>query len=88
MTRDDFTPPPDPRWNEDPWNEPSEWYLYRCQTCDYVEWIEDIVFDAFPPAGPRDGPILGCPECNGERRWDRDTPTKRSWQRPRLPEAT
>ena len=63
---------------------PSEWYLYRCLSCDNTEWVEDIVFDAFPPAAPGDGPALGCRNCNQLMRWDRDTPTEPSALRAQL----
>ncbi len=41
-------------------------YPYRCRTCDYKEWTEDIFVDSFPPDGPGDCPTLCCPECGGD----------------------
>ena len=45
-----MSPPrePPPTDFEDPWIGPSTWYNYRCRTCDHVDWVEDIIFDAFP----------------------------------------
>jgi hypothetical protein len=70
---------------EDPWNVPSEWYLYRCRSCDSTSWTEDIVFDAFPHHKPDGGPALGCTECNALCYWDSSIPTKFSIDDPSLP---
>ena len=87
MSRDDREASLAAFWaKEAPWNEPSEWYLYRCRSCDCVTWTENIIFDGFPPAAPGDGPALVCLECNGETRWDRNIPTKHSWTEPPLPQ--
>ena len=75
------------RKTEDPWIAPSEWYLYRCRSCDFVSWVEDIAFDAFPPHRPGGGPVLGCRECNGECFWDASVPTQFSYGEPPLPLA-
>lgn len=80
----DATPPNDSSLEDRPFGGPSEWYLYRCLSCDHTEWVEDIVFDAFPPAAPLDGPVLGCYECNDDMRWDRDTPTRLSEKDPNV----
>ena len=60
-----MSPPrePPPTDFEDPWIGPSTWYNYRCRTCDHVDWVEDIIFDAFPATPPSRGPLLYCPDC-------------------------
>ena len=61
---------------------PSEWYKYRCRSCDHTDWVEDIVVDAFPPAEPEGFPAIVCPECGGDFRCDTSEPTKHSRQHP------
>ena len=79
--------PPPETGTDYPFTDPSEWYLYRCRSCDYTEWVEDIVFDAFPPAAPGDGPVLVCRECEKNMRWDRTTPTRYSFDDPTFADA-
>ncbi len=67
---------------EAPWNEPSEWYSFRCHSCDYREWVEDIVFFAFPHTEPGKGPILYCPECENDFIYDPSIPIKLAYERP------
>ena len=61
---------------------PSEWYKYRCRSCSYSDWVEDIVVDAFPDVEPEGFPAIVCPECGGDFRCDTSEPTKRSRQHP------
>ena len=58
-----MSPPrePPPSDLEDPWIGPGTWYNYRCQTCDHVDWVEAIIFDAFPATPPSRGPLLLLP---------------------------
>ena len=82
MTR----PPPnelDP--TDGPWTGPSEWYRYRCRSCNHRDWVEEIVVDAFPPDGPGDCPILECPNCGGNFCCDPEIPTKHSLSHPDAP---
>lgn len=68
---------------EDPWmSGPSDWYKYRCRSCDHTDWVEDIVVDAFPPVEPEGVPALICPECGGNFRWDNSKQIKSSRQHP------
>ena len=60
----------------------SDWYKYRCHSCNHTDWIEDIVVDAFPPVEPEGVPALFCPECGGNFRWDTSEPIKTSHQHP------
>ena len=78
-------PPPD---DEDPWIGPSTWYRYRCRVCHHVDWVEDIIVDAFPPTAPSRSPILYCPDCANREAtfvWDDSTPPKQSRTHPRPP---
>ena len=48
-------------------NSPSQWYNYRCVSCNYETQIEDVVVDAyFYSQGCKKGvyPTFTCPECN------------------------
>ena len=76
---------PPPTDFEDPWIGPSTWYNYRCRACDHANWVEDIIFDAFPPTKPGGGPLLYCPECGGEFMWDESKPPKLSLDNPSPP---
>jgi len=50
-----------------PWlDEPSEWFKYLCRSCNYTEWVQDIVVYGFPPEKPKGTPVLDCRECGGE----------------------
>ncbi len=45
-------PPNAPDWlrqmmEEMPWHAPSHWYNYRCRSCDYRDWVDDIIVDGF-----------------------------------------
>lgn len=64
---------------------PTRWYHYGCRDCDHVDWVEDIIFDAFPRTEPGGAPLLYCPECGGEFRWDELTPPKRTVGKPAPP---
>ena len=68
--------------DEAPWNEPSEYFKFQCRSCDYSGWVEDIMFYAFPPSKPGDGPKLTCPECEGDFIFDKSVPSKISEMRP------
>jgi len=61
---------------------PSDWYRYRCRSCDHTDWVEDIVVDAFPPVEPEGFPAIVCPECGGSFRCDTSEPVKSSRQHP------
>ena len=63
---------------EYPWMGHSDWYKYRCRSCNHTDWIEDIVVDAFPSVEPEGVPALICPECGG----DTSEPIKSSLQHP------
>jgi hypothetical protein len=54
FTKELMTDPnnPDHLSGENPWTEPSEWYSYRCRSCDHTGWVEDIGVDSFPPEKP------------------------------------
>jgi len=67
---------------DEPFTGPSDWYKYRCRSCDYTDWVEDIVVDSFPPAEPEGFPAIVCPECGGSFRYDASEPVKRSRQHP------
>ncbi len=67
---------------EDPWTEPSEWFSYRCRSCNHTGWVEDIGVDSFPPEKHGGVPILQCPECGGDWACDTSIPTKRSFSQP------
>ena len=41
------TPPPNDPPDEDPWTGPSEWFRYRCRSCNHADWVEDIGALAF-----------------------------------------
>ena len=72
-------PPPDLDPGEDlPWTAPSEWYRYRCRSCDYAEWVEDIVVDAFPSEPDGTPALLGCRECGKLMAHDLSEPTIKS----------
>ena len=73
---------------EDPWMEPSTWYRYRCPSCDFVTWVEDIVVDAFPPEKPGGLPLIGgCIQCGNEiLRADPDVAPKTSFLQPQEPQ--
>ena len=64
---------------------PSEWYKYRCRSCDHADWIEDIIVDAFPPIEPGGYPALTCPECGGQFLCDTSQPEIRSFTKPDCP---
>ena len=49
-----------------PFQAPTTWYKYRCRSCEYTDWIEDIIVDAFPPTEPGGCPELMCPNCEGQ----------------------
>ena len=83
-----MSPPrePPPTDFADPWIGPSTWYNYRCRTCDHVDWVEDIIFDAFPATPPSRGPLLYCPECGRDHFvWDESTPPRQSLANPTPP---
>lgn len=45
----------------------SQWYNYKCDSCNYETQVEDIVVDAyFYSQGCKKGvyPTLTCPKCN------------------------
>ena len=77
MSRNPLEPLPD-----EPFTGPSEWYKYRCHSCSYEDWVEDIVVDAFPPLEPGGFGAIVCPKCSGSFRCDTTEPTKRSYQHP------
>lgn len=52
--------------NDLPFDGPSEWYPYHCRACNYKALVEEVFIDSFPPNGPGNCPILGCPECGGD----------------------
>ncbi len=64
--------------DEDPWMGPSEWFKYRCRSCDHADWVEDIGVDAFPPEEPGGFPVLMCPACGGDFACDTSMPPKLS----------
>ena len=50
-----------------PYLGPSQWYNYKCVSCNYETQVEDIVVDAyFYSQGCEKGvyPTLTCPKCN------------------------
>ena len=53
-----------------PFNVPSQWYKYRCLSCDHSLWVEDIIVDAFPPERPGGFPVILCHKCNGRFKCD------------------
>jgi hypothetical protein len=61
---------------------PGSWYKYRCRSCSYTDWVEDIVVDAFPSVEPEGFPAIVCPECGGDFRCDTSEPVKRSREHP------
>ena len=65
-----------------PWHQPTVWAHYRCRSCDYSDWIEDVVVDAFPPTEPGGYPALGCPNCGGSFLCDTSVPERRSFIKP------
>ena len=69
---------------EDPWTAPSTWYRYRCPSCNFATWIEDIVVDAFPPERPGGLPLIGgCIECGNEiLRPDTSVPPQKAFRQP------
>ncbi len=67
---------------EYPWMGPSDWYKYRCRSCDYTDWVEDIVVDAFPPVEPGGLAAIVCPKCSGLFLYDPSVPVKSSFQHP------
>ena len=67
---------------DEPFTGPSDWYSYRCRSCDHTDWIEEIVIDAFPPVEPEGVPALFCPECGGNFRCDTSKPIKQLQQHP------
>ena len=83
----DPTPDPQDLWAEAPWNGPSTWYKYRCPSCEFTTWIEDIVIDAFPPERPGGLPLIsGCIECGNDiLRPDSSVPPKKAFQQPHEP---
>ena len=74
--------PPDPQETEDPWKRPSEWFKYRCRSCEHTDWVEEIVVDAFPPTEPAGFPAVVCPKCGGSFCHDASEPAKRSFEHP------
>ena len=56
----------------------SEWFKYRCRSCDHSEWVEDIVVYAFPPEKPGGTAVVMCPECGQDFAADPKTPPIRS----------
>ena len=77
MSQKPLEPGPD-----EPFTGPSDWYKYRCRSCNHTDWVEDIVVDAFPPDEPGGFPPIVCPECGGSFRCDTSEPVKRSRQHP------
>ena len=67
---------------DEPFTGPSDWYKYRCRSCNHTDWVEDIVVDAFPPVEPEGFPAIVCPKCSGPFRYDPSVPVKRSLQHP------
>ena len=65
-----------------PWTGPSEWFKYRCRSCNYIEWVEDIVVNAFPPEKPGGFPVIVCPSCGKSFRHDPSEPPKLQNERP------
>ena len=63
---------------------PSTWYRYRCPSCNFITWIEDIVVDAFPPEKPGGLPLIGGgTECGNDiLRPDPSVPPKQSFPQP------
>ena len=61
-----------------PWTAPSVWYRYRCPSCDYAEWVEDIVIDGFPPQPDGSPTLLHCRECGALMSTDPSEPTIKS----------
>lgn len=68
-----------------PWTGPSEWYRYRCRSCNHTDWVEEIIVDAFPPNGPGNCPIVQCPKCGGSFCCDPNVPTKHCFGHPDKP---
>ena len=64
------TPPPTDPPNEDPWTGPSQWFNYRCRSCNHIDWVEDIGALAFPPEYPGGCAVLQCPQCGGDWAWN------------------
>jgi len=77
MSQKPLEPQPD-----EPFTGPSDWYKYRCRSCNHTDWVEDIVVDAFPPDAPGGCPPLVCPECGESFSYDSSEPIKRSLQHP------
>lgn len=69
-------------YDEMPFSGPSDWYKYRCRSCDHTDWVEEIIIDAFPPTQPEGTPELLCPECQGSFRWDTSTEIIISYNHP------
>lgn len=67
-----------------PFSAPSQWYKYRCLSCDHADWVEEIVVDAFPPEKPKGFPVLYCPECNGDFKRDESILPVSSYSNPDL----
>ena len=66
-------------------NVPSEWFNYRCRSCDHTDWFEEIVVTAFPPTEPVGFPAIACPECGGDFLYDPSKPPKYSFEHPDCP---
>ena len=66
-----------------PFNDPSTWYQYRCRTCNFTSWVEDIIIDSFPPEKPGGYPVLTCPECQKDWAYDESVAPKKSWRQPK-----
>jgi hypothetical protein len=69
-------------FQDEPWMGQSEWFKYRCRSCDHSDWVEDIVAHSFPPEKPGGLPILYCPECGGDFAWDDSVNSKLSLSKP------
>jgi len=57
---------------DQPFGPPSQWYNYKCVSCNYETEIEDIVVDAyFYSQGCKKGvyPTFTCPECNNRMKY-------------------
>jgi hypothetical protein len=67
---------------EMPWQTPSQWYNYRCRSCEHRDWVEEIVVDAFPPTEPGGCPALICPECGEMFLYDLSVPVRTSYWKP------
>ena len=67
---------------DEPFTGPSDWFRYRCRSCSYADWVEDIVVAAFPPVKPEGFPAIVCPNCGKSFRCDTAEPVIRSLQHP------